>query len=62
MNLIGGNAALRESEIRHPLFPDDAFLFTLPNWHFGEGFPLDELHALVLGVFGELLTSSIVHL
>ena len=60
--LIGANAKDFEATIKHPLFPDNAFLVTLPQWHFGEGFPVDELHALILGIFGEHLMTAIIHL
>ena len=61
-SLIGTNAADFEATTRHPLFPDNAFLVTLANWHFGEGFPVDELHALILGIFGEHLMTAIIYL
>ena len=51
-----------ERTIRHPLFPSNAFLKTIPEFPFGIGFPADELHALILGVFGDHLMFAAIHL
>ena len=50
-----------EHSIKHPLFPDNAFLTNIPTFPFTVGFPTDELHFLVLGMFGEHLLSAIRH-
>jgi hypothetical protein len=39
--------------MKHPLFPDNVFLYAIPQFPFSTGFPSDELLFLILGVFGE---------
>ncbi len=51
-----------EADIKHPLFPDNSFLITIPKFRFGIGFPANELHALILGVFGDYIIAATVHL
>jgi len=60
--LSGSAAKEYEADIKHPLFPDNAFLIIIPKFWFGIGFPADELHALILGVFGDHLMAATVHL
>ena len=38
-----------ESQLKHPLFPDNAY-FALPDWNLFGGVPSCELHALTLGL------------
>ena len=61
--LISTGEALLEYErnIKIPLFPDCSFLVQIPRFPFALGFPSDELHFLVLGVFGDHLMSAIIH-
>jgi len=59
---LGVHAKEYEVSIKHPLFPDNAFLYAIPQFPFSTGFPSDELHFLILGVFGDHLMGSIVHL
>ena len=41
---FAGKAKEFEDKLKHPLFPDNAFLNTIPEFIFALGFPADELH------------------
>ena len=48
-----------EASIKHPLFPDNAYLTILPDFELFGNSPLCELHALSTGCFDHIVKASI---
>ena len=48
-----------EASIKHPLFPDNAYLTLLPSFELFANSPLCELHALTTGFFDHIVKASI---
>ena len=48
-----------ESKLRHPLFPDNAYLTVLPDFNLFLSVPMCELHAVIIGLIEYIIRSCL---